>query len=102
MTALPVSPPERDQPTPTATSAVWYDTVACRDVDVNVFYPPDNERGVLAARRLQRAKQICRRCPVIDICLSVALASAERHGVWGGLSPEERLRLARASSSRTR
>ena len=71
----------------------WYRAAACRDVDVSVFYPLDNDRGVLAQRRTYQAKQICRTCPVARVCLTVALATDERHGIWGGLTPAERSRL---------
>lgn len=32
-------------------------------------------------------------CPIRDRCLETALDSEERHGVWGGLTPQERNRL---------
>ena len=72
----------------------WYRSAACRDVSTSAFYPPDNERGVLARRRVQRAKQICDSCPVIRICLATAISAGEKHGIWGGLTPQERQRLS--------
>lgn len=76
----------------------WYHAAACRDVDVSVFYPLDNDRGVLAQRRAMQAKQICRTCPVIEICRTVALTTGEKYGIWGGLTPAER--RTRAVSNR--
>lgn len=35
----------------------------------------------------------CARCPVRLACLEAALANREPHGVWGGLTPSQRLPL---------
>ncbi len=37
----------------------------------------------------------CRMCPAREACLAYAVAADERSGVWGGLLPGERRRLAR-------
>jgi WhiB family redox-sensing transcriptional regulator len=55
--------------------------------------------GGLVAVLNARAKNICSRCPVSAQCLDYAMATERdrlgyRHGVWGGLSPEERAQLA--------
>jgi WhiB family transcriptional regulator, redox-sensing transcriptional regulator len=68
----------------------WQVKAACRGQDTATFYHPENERGPSRMRREHRAKQICAACPVIDNCLSWALAAREPYGVWGGLSVEER------------
>jgi WhiB family transcriptional regulator, redox-sensing transcriptional regulator len=68
----------------------WQQQAACRGTDTGLFYHLDNERGASRRRRELQAKQICRECPVLTECLSWALATREPHGVWGGLSPEER------------
>jgi WhiB family transcriptional regulator, redox-sensing transcriptional regulator len=73
----------------------WYRDAACRDLDVSVFYPLDNDRGTLAIRRERTAKQVCAGCPVIRACLTTALASNEKHGIWGGLTAAERARLSK-------
>lgn len=67
------------------------DDIACRRMDVNDFYPvgtgPD-------ARRMEReAKAVCRTCPQMDNCLSMALARGEQHGIWGGATEAERRRM---------
>ena len=41
------------------------------------------------------AKVVCAACPVRQRCLEVALANDERFGVFGGLSPNERRKVAR-------
>lgn len=36
------------------------------------------------------AKKVCKQCPYRRACLLTALDNDERHGVWGGLTTEER------------
>ncbi len=55
-----------------------------------MFFHPDGERGRARMQREQRAKEMCRRCPVIEECRSHALDVGEPYGVWGGLSESER------------
>jgi hypothetical protein len=43
----------------------------------------------------QRAKTVCRDCPVREACLAHALKNDEREGVWGGTTPVERARVKR-------
>jgi transcription factor WhiB len=43
-----------------------------------------------AAAREERAKQVCRTCPVMQQCRRHALSVREPYGVWGGLSKSER------------
>lgn len=66
----------------------WMETAACRDVTGHTFFPTTD--GQIAA-----AKAVCRRCPVRGTCLETALRNGERHGVWGGLTEQERRRLTR-------
>ena len=53
-------------------------------------------------QREQRAKEMCRRCPVIEQCRSHALEVREPYGVWGGLSESERDMLLKGDIGRTR
>ena len=39
------------------------------------------------------ALNLCFQCPVREKCLAHALDFPERHGVWGGYLPHERLRI---------
>ena len=68
----------------------WQLDAACAGLDTAQFYPADNERGSSVRNREMKAKAICARCPVIDMCLKDALASNEPYGVWGGVSEAER------------
>jgi len=42
------------------------------------------------------AKAICAQCAMRQRCLEEALTRGERYGVWGGLGPKERSRIASA------
>ncbi|WP_342394399.1 WhiB family transcriptional regulator [Mycolicibacterium farcinogenes] len=68
----------------------WRSHSSCRDVDPMVFYGPDHERAAARRRRVARAKAICHSCPVRQVCLRQSLRVPEQHGVWGGLTPDER------------
>lgn len=41
--------------------------------------------------KIQMAKSLCESCNIVQSCLSTALRNNLRDGVWGGLTPEERL-----------
>jgi WhiB family redox-sensing transcriptional regulator len=69
----------------------WQLRAACPDLDSAVFFHPARERGPSRHAREQRAKQICRACPVIAECRQHSLSAREPYGVWGGLSESERM-----------
>ena len=71
----------------------WHDQAACRDADPDLFFPDGDIRSVRA--QVKAAKLICRSCPVRTVCLSWALTSGQAHGIWGGLTEDERRRLHR-------
>jgi WhiB family redox-sensing transcriptional regulator len=48
--------------------------------------------------QIEEAKAVCRRCPVVDTCLTWALESGQDAGVWGGLSEDERRALKRRNA----
>lgn len=39
------------------------------------------------------AKSACAGCPIVKQCLDFALFADEGHGIWGGLTPNERRKL---------
>ncbi len=47
------------------------------------------------ARDMKVAVAICRTCPVRTECLDWAVSTGEHGGVWGGMTPNQRLRLRR-------
>lgn len=71
-------------------SQAWGDAAACRSEDPDLFHPDDPE-GV------ERAKAVCRRCPIADACLQHALDNRIDDGVLGGLTGPERVSLRRAT-----
>ena len=71
----------------------WQDHAACRDADPDLFFPDGAMRSARA--QVKAAKLICRGCPVRTICLRWALASGQEHGIWGGLTEDERRWLHR-------
>lgn len=77
-------------PTPESASPDWRSRGSCRDVDPMVFYGPDRERAAARRRRVAMAKAICQSCPVRRVCLRQSLRFSEPHGVWGGLTADER------------
>jgi hypothetical protein len=65
----------------------WLTTAPCHTDPDTMFDTTD--AGVEAA------KEFCRRCPAVERCLQWALDTGEQHGVWGGLSEQERRQLRR-------
>jgi WhiB family transcriptional regulator, redox-sensing transcriptional regulator len=72
----------------TLPSIDWFADAACRDADVDVFFPA-SEAGA------EPAKAICATCPVREACLEYALETRPADGVFGGLTATERHRLIR-------
>lgn len=77
-------------PVPITDNWDWQLHAACREVDTELFFHPEGERGPRRARREAAAKAICRGCPVLLACREHALAVREPYGVWGGMSESER------------
>lgn len=48
---------------------------------------PDPEKRELS---IKAAKAICKRCPIKMKCLTYALETNQRYGVWGGTEGHER------------
>lgn len=68
----------------------WQSEGACRGLDTEMFFHPENERGPRRANREAAAKAVCARCPVMAECAAHALRVREPYGIWGGLSESER------------
>src|SRR5262245_58095570 len=83
-------PQPQQLPGPNADIWDWQMQGLCRGVDSSMFFHPDGERGRARAQREMRAKEMCRRCPVVAQCRSHALAVGEPYGIWGGLSESDR------------
>jgi WhiB family transcriptional regulator, redox-sensing transcriptional regulator len=81
---------EPDPDSPTA----WMAEGNCRLYPPAVFFPSD---GV----GVDRARKICRDCPVSSRCLEYALDERIEHGVWGGCSERERRRILKRRRDET-
>jgi WhiB family redox-sensing transcriptional regulator len=71
----------------------WQEQAACKDMDADVFFPPDTESKHYRWSPLE-AKLVCKGCPVRGSCLQAAITGSETDGVWGGLDEQERAALA--------
>jgi WhiB family transcriptional regulator, redox-sensing transcriptional regulator len=69
----------------------WRSLAACRSADPDLFFPVSSSGASLA--QVAEAKAICARCQVRRDCLAFALRTHQVHGVWGGLSEQERYAL---------
>ena len=76
----------------------WRAEGACRTADPNLFFPV--AVGAVANRQIAKAQRICAGCPVRQQCLDFALRTPEPAGVWGGTTPEQRIRARRANNRR--
>ena len=61
----------------------WMKRAACVGVDSDIFFD---------SARIRERDYIpyCRSCDVSHECAAYAFANKEAHGVWGGLTPEQR------------
>ena len=73
----------------------WYRYAACQTKDPELFFPVGTTGP--AVRQLKEAKRVCAGCPVQSLCLEWAMLAGIDHGVWGGLSEDERRALMRRS-----
>ena len=76
----------------------WRAASACLNTDPDVFFPV--AVGTAASKQAARALRICDSCTVKRQCLDFAMRSGEKDGIWGGTTPEERIRTLRARHRR--
>jgi WhiB family redox-sensing transcriptional regulator len=69
----------------------WWRLAACQAHDPELFYPI-SELGP-GRDQVAQAKAICAGCQVRRECLCFALETQQAHGVWGGLTEQERRTL---------
>src|SRR3954452_8096443 len=74
----------------------WRHRSACLDEDPELFFPIGNTGPAIL--QIEEAKQVCRRCEVREQCLAWALEAGQDHGVWGGMSEDERRALKRRNA----
>lgn len=78
----------------------WLAAGACVSADPDLFFPVAT--GEAGARQAAAAQRICDRCQVRRQCLEYAMSNGQMHGVWGGTTAEERVRVRRQRASARR
>lgn len=76
----------------------WWELGKCRDGPVDLWFPANHMAARNGSPTVRRAKAICAECPVRAECLADVMKHEQdgrRHGIWGGLHPQERDELAR-------
>ena len=66
----------------------WWMRAACQAADPDLFFPVSSTGKSL--EQMAEAKAVCARCLVQRQCLVFALRTRQAHGIWGGLTEEER------------
>lgn len=74
-----------------ADDRAWMALAACRGYDPETWFPGEG-RG---PRDTTRARRICVDCPVRQQCADYAIATSANYGIWGGLTVNQRNRIAR-------
>lgn len=72
----------------------WMERAACADEDTGLFFPSAGRRPEGGLPGIA----VCKGCEVCVECLDYALAEDIAYGIWGGLTQDERYRLAVARS----
>lgn len=75
----------------------WHARAACRSVEKpdDMFFGEDenHNRTSLTVSKIREVKAFCMTCPVFTECLTHALTTPERHGIWAGTSKRTRMRI---------
>lgn len=71
----------------------WRHQAACVGHDSETWFPIGHSGPALD--QIAAAKAVCAVCPVTDQCLTWALATGQEHGIWGGMTTEERAQQPR-------
>jgi WhiB family redox-sensing transcriptional regulator len=85
----------------------WQNRARCReDTDPDLFFAPfepgspryahlvtKDQREKAREKDRNRAKALCRACPVIADCLKYVLDNEIQDGIWGATTPADRTRL---------
>lgn len=78
----------------------WRAAGACLSADPDLFFPIAT--GGAAVSQVTQAQRICAGCGVRQQCLEFAMQTGETYGIWGGTTPEERVRVRRRDMRRRR
>ena len=77
----------------TSESLEWQLEAACLDTDPELFFTPE---------LIPKAKEICKTCPVSNLCLQYAYEIEATDGVFGGLTAKERSTLKKKLTTRNK
>lgn len=73
----------------------WQDRALCAaSASPDDWFP---DAGRPSARAVRNVESTCAACPVRSECLAYAVDNGIRHGIWGGLSEEERRGIPRGA-----
>ncbi|MCI4146600.1 WhiB family transcriptional regulator [Streptomyces albogriseolus] len=76
----------------------WHEKAICAGADPDLFFPVGHGGSAPVLLQADRAKAVCRRCPVREQCLAWALRHEEVDGIWGGTTEGERRAMARRAA----
>lgn len=71
----------------------WMRFAACQGYE-DLFFNEEKDRKGTRRHKEDLAKELCAACPVQAECRASAFDERELYGVWGGLTENERHRLA--------
>jgi WhiB family transcriptional regulator, redox-sensing transcriptional regulator len=67
----------------------WRADAKCRETgDPELYFPVGHSNADL--KQIDKAKTVCKRCPVSAACLDWAISTGQDHGIWGGKTEIER------------
>lgn len=90
-------PPDMAVPDTLVRADEWRERALCAGADPELWFPAALDRGATdpAHPALAPAIAVCHRCPVERDCLADAIATGDRWGIRGGMTPVQRARHAR-------
>ena len=76
-----------------------FEVPLCAQVGGDLFFPDLEYEGKLARINIAEAKSVCRNCQHITECAEWGIRK-EQHGIWGGLTGNERRKIRRLRNIR--
>lgn len=73
----------------------WRHLAACRGHNPDYWFPQQSRTATTITPAAQKAITICKTCPVQQQCATWATNKPETHGIWGGLTAEQRRGIRR-------
>jgi WhiB family redox-sensing transcriptional regulator len=77
----------------------WRQRAACRRADPDLFFPVGPAGPALT--QVTQAKRLCLACSVRRDCLDWAMRNGIQHGIWGGLTEDDRVSIRRTFTALT-